>query len=71
MKVIITVETDSKRYVELDKRIWENFPSIGGINTVKNTTHQSTLTFELGEVTKEEFQKFLKSEGLTANFQSA
>lgn len=71
MKVVITVETGSKRYTELDKRIWENFPSIGGIDFDKNSDRQHTLTFELGTVTREEFQKFLDSEGLTATFQEA
>lgn len=69
MTIVITVETISGRYAGLDKRIWENFPSIGGIQTDKNTTRQHTLTFELGDVPREEFQKFLISEGLTATFQ--
>lgn len=71
MTVTITIETNSARHADLDKKIWEKFPDIGGIEKYNISYRQYTLTFELGAVTREQFQKFLDSEGLTGNFQPA
>lgn len=68
MKVVITVNVDSARHVDLDKRIWENFPEIGGIENYKVSYRQYTLSFELGNVLKEKIQEFLSQEGLTGIF---
>lgn len=64
MLVVITVDVNSARHADLEKRIWEKFPSIGGIEKVSISVRQYTLSFDLQNEDQEQMRKFLDQEGV-------
>lgn len=66
MTVRVTIEIDSDRHKGLQDRIWEKFPSIGGILNDSINSRQCQLSFEAQGITPEEIREFFGKEGLMA-----